>query len=116
MIIDQGSNVFDIHCDKCGDCQTVTGMFSKAQLAVAVKQDGWEYKWTEEKWLHFCKKCKEEIQEIEERKKQAIRHKLIDDLMDLSDPVYGVLKYSSDREYWSGIIKQALEIIQNDKS
>lgn len=116
MIVNQGKNFYDVHCDGCGECQNYQGVFSKAQLAKAIKTDGWAYKWTEEKWIHYCPKCNLEQKEIEDRKKQAVRYQLVKDLKHMADPENGFFKYFVDQgKSWRKVINQALEIIEKEE-
>ena len=115
MIVTQAENLFDVHCDGCGECQSFSGIYNKSQLAKAIKADGWVYKYTEdpEKFRHFCRSC---IIKNEECENKEIREKLIRNLEHMADPENGFFRYFVDKgESWRGVINQALDIIKKEK-
>ena len=117
MIVAQAENLFDVHCDSCGECQTFSGVYNKSQLASAIKADGWVYKYTEdpEKFRHFCRSCIIKNKESDERE---IREKLIGDLEFIADPDNHVFRSCllNNPEYWENVINQALGIIKKEES
>ena len=118
MIVTQAKNLFDVHCDGCGECQTFSGIYNKSQLASAIKADGWVYKYTEdpEKFRHFCRSC---IIKNKECADKEIREKLIGDLEYIADPANsffrGRLVAFDNPEGWENVINQALEIIRKEE-
>ena len=115
MIVTQAENLFDVHCDGCGECQTFSGIYNKSQLASAIKADGWVYKYTEdpEKFRHFCRSC---IIKNKECADKEIREKLIGDLEYLVNPMKGFFNREVDPDYWQNVINQALDIIKKEES
>ncbi len=115
MIINQAKNLFDVHCDGCGESQTFQGVYNKSQLADAIKTEGWIYKWTEdkEKFRHFCRSC---VDKNKVAKDKEIRDRLIMNLKLMADPEECFFYKTDDPDGWIKVINQALEIIEKEKS
>ncbi len=117
MIVTQAENLFDVHCDGCGECQTYSGVYNKSQLAIAIQADGWVYKYTEDKvkFRHYCRNCVIKHKESNERE---IRRKLMEDLEAIANPLNRAFRSEGlfyDPGYWENVINQALDIIKKEE-